>query len=445
MKDTVKLLAEKGLNIPKLLLPTEGTDLQKWAVVACDQYTSQRDYWKRVKDFTEGYPTTLNLIFPEAYLEDPNPEERISSIHKSMREYLDKGVLKETEPQFILVKRSFSRGKNPRWGLVAALDLEHYNYHRDSTTLIRATEGTIVERIPPRKRIRLNAPIELPHILVLIDDPFKGVLEPLIAKSGTLPVAYDFDLMMDSGHITGYRIADPSLLTSILEGLTRIADKERFEKTYGNPNPLLYALGDGNHSLATAKAVWEEIKNTNKDKNLIENHPARYALVEIENIYDPGIEFEPIYRVLFSLSEEKLFQTFAEDGNWRIEKRNSLEETLKDLEKGGKGHTLGFASSKGYGLLICDKPETTLPVGSLQSFLDRYLKQNPETLIDYIHGIEPTHTLGTKPGNIGFFLPGIEKKDFFRTVIQDGAFPRKTFSMGEAYEKRFYIEGRRIL
>ncbi len=441
METTEKRLARLGLRVPKLLLPAENVDMTKWAVVACDQYTSEREYWKEVDRFVGKAPSTLRLIFPEAFLEDSDSQERIRAIRESMAAYLSKGVLRQTGEQFMLVKRSFGAAGHIRWGLVGALDLEMYDYGKGSTTLIRATEGTIVSRIPPRMRIRENAPMELPHILVLIDDPERRVIEPLALKASSLPVEYDFDLMMKSGHVSGYRVDTPSLLSGIADGLERLADREVFRKRHGNADLLLFAMGDGNHSLATAKAVWEAIKKQNPDA-AAEDHPARYALVEIENIYDPGSEFEPIYRVLCSVDPKAFLEAVRKTGDFQI---TASKNPVDAVTTGNSGaHTIGFVSEGESGLLVCDKPSSALAVGTLQNLLDSVLGSLPGASIDYIHGIEATERLGKAKGNIGFFFPGIEKRELFETVIRDGALPRKTFSMGSASEKRFYIEGRVI-
>lgn len=434
-----------AVSIPKLLLPKKGTDMKKWAVIACDQYTSETDYWKNVETFIGDSPSTIHMIFPECYLEEENPQARINTINKTMAEYISKGVMEESGPQFVLVKRTFKNSDTPRWGLMAALDLEHYDYSPNSKTLIRATEGTIIERIPPRKRIRENAPIELPHIMVLLDDRERMIIEPLAQKSESLTKLYEFDLMMESGHLAGYSVKEDVLIEGVLKGLKILADKKRFKNLFNTEDILLFAMGDGNHSLATAKSVWEDIKKNEKNPQNLELHPARYALVELVNLYDPGIEFEPIYRVLFSINREAFFAYLDKLGFFTLEKAESLESVLTRVEASTEGHTIGYVSENGYGVINCRNPEATMAVGTLQNVLDAYLKEHKETAIDYIHGIDVTDRLGKVAGNMGFFLPPINKGDFFKTILRDGALPRKTFSMGEASEKRFYLEARRIL
>ncbi|MCK5198097.1 MAG: DUF1015 family protein, partial [Spirochaetales bacterium] len=284
MNNIDKRLEKIGIQIPRILMPAKDSDMQKWAVVACDQYTSELEYWEDAKNFIGESPSTLNLVYPECYLEEDNPEERIEQINFNMNKYLKNDILLENEAAFFLVKRNTGTELS-RYGLMVALDLEAYDYSKNSISLIRATEGTIVDRIPPRKKIRINATVELPHILVLIDDPEGLVIEPLKAMIDKLEVVYDFDLMKESGHISGYKITDPSVIEGIISALERLSDKESFKKKYSKEDVLLYAMGDGNHSLATAKATWEEIKSNYSGTDLMK-HPARWALVELENIHD---------------------------------------------------------------------------------------------------------------------------------------------------------------
>ena len=443
MNNLEKRMEKLGIKIPRILMPVKDISMEKWAVVACDQYTSELDYWEDVEKIIEEKPSTLNLVYPECYLEEPNPDERIKSINSNMDKYLKEGILVENEPSFFLVKRSTGTG-NPRYGLMVALDLEAYDYSKGSTSLIRATEGTIVERIPPRKKIRINAPVELPHILVLIDDPKKLVIEPLAALTGSLEQVYDFDLMKDSGHITGYKISETNLIESIIDGLENLADKENFKQKYSKDDVLLYAMGDGNHSLATAKATWEEIKHSYEGSDLM-MHPARWALVELENIYDKGITFEPIHRVLFNVNKNLFFKEIELSSTYKFKNLNSIEEIMSELKnQKGKDQKIGYCDSDKMGIIIISDPTATIPAGTIQKIIDNYLIKDDKSTVDYIHGENVTHKLGTEGNNCGIFLPAVDKNDFFKTVVMDSAFPRKTFSMGEAHEKRFYIESRRI-
>jgi len=438
-----------GLQVPNILLPKPGVDLKKWAVVACDQYTSQPEYWEAAKDAVEGSPSTLNVIFPEVYLEDGDGESRIESINSAMKGYLAEGVLQEQAPGFVLLDRKTSH-VNSRKGLVVALDLEKYDYKVGSQSLIRATEGTIEDRLPPRVKIRENAAIELPHIMVLIDDPERTVIEPLFEKN--LEEVYDFELMAGGGHLKGWRVDAAEDIEGIAAGLRELAKQDVFDAKYGvsGKGTLLFAMGDGNHSLATAKNIWESLKSSVVDLRAVMDHPARYALVELMNVHDEGLAFEPIHRVVFDIDTEDMKRelvTFfeAEGSTVEIETLDSLEATKARLEElsGGEAHLVAFVTASEYGIVKLASPVRNLEVGNLQAFIDAYL-EGKESIVDYIHGDDVVVELGSKPNNIGFFLPVMGKSDLFKTVVLDGALPRKTFSMGEADEKRYYLEARRI-
>jgi len=437
----MKIIPDLGIQIPQIYLPKPGTDLAKWAVIACDQFTSQPEYWNEVEKIVGDAPSTLNLTFPEVYLEKPGGEERIHNIQKSMRKYMDEGVL-QPHVGLVYVERTVD-GKT-RKGIVLALDLEAYDYNKGSSSLIRATEGTIVDRLPPRIKIREGATIELPHILVLIDDPHHTVIEPVGASKDNLNKLYDFDLMMGSGHLAGYAV-DQKFENQVVEALRGLAQPETFAGKYDidkNQPVLLFAMGDGNHSLATAKAIWEKIK-----LQVGMDHPARYALVEIENVHDEGLEFEPIHRVLFGLQKDlftELEKTFGANCSYRS--LANAEEMVRVVDSAqGPNQIVGVVGGgKQFGVIEIANPSSNLPVGTLQSFLDVFLKEGGAEKIDYVHGKDVTVKLGSQPGNAGFYLPGMSKSDLFKTVILDGALPRKTFSMGEAHEKRFYMEARKI-
>lgn len=435
-------LTEKlGVQIPEILLPVNTIDFQKWAVIACDQYTSQPEYWKDVENLVGHSPSTLKMVLPEIYLDTDNEIDRIESTKQTMENYLDQGLFRSFEG-FILVERKI--GTKTRFGLMLALDLEKYDFSKGSQTLIRATEGTIIERLPPRIRIREGAKLEFPHILVLIDDPQGTVIEPFIDQRQQLDKLYDFELMKNSGHLTGYGINKVDQLDTVLTALGNLANPECFKDHYNvgdDVGVLLFAMGDGNHSLATAKSIWETMKPT-----VGPNHPARYALVEIENIHDSGLEFEPIHRVLFNLKDDILekMRNFW-DGEINLKQFTQAQEMIDEVDQQtGKSHKFGFISPSGFSVVEVKHPSTNLPVGTLQLFLDGFLRSGGAEKIDYVHGSEVTCRLGSTPGNCSFYLPTMEKDQLFRTVILDGALPRKTFSMGEAYEKRFYLEGRKI-
>ena len=437
----MKLYPDLGILIPEVYLPKAGIDLTRWATIAVDQFTSQPEYWEQVEKFVGQAPSTLRLTLPEIYLEQPDEAERIQNIQKTMREYLDAGLLQPREG-LIYVERTV--GGKTRKGLILALDLECYDFTKGSTSLIRATEGTIVERLPPRIKIREGAPLELPHILVLIDDPARTVIEPLAAARDLLEKLYDFDLMFDSGHLTGYAVPDES---GVIAALRALARPEVFAAKYGvSPDlpVLLFAMGDGNHSLATAKAIWDDKRN----KGLVGmDHPSRYALVEIENVHDEALEFEPIHRVLFGLKTDIYAALEAAFGaNVTYQPVESAEAMVAAVNVGAPdGQLVGLVGGgRGFGLVKISNPSTNLAVGTIQAFLDLFLKQGGAEKIDYVHGADVTVRLGGQPGNVGIYVPGMAKGDLFKTVILDGALPRKTFSMGEAREKRFYVETRKI-
>ena len=443
---------ELGLGLPEIYLPVEKLDHQAWAVVACDQYSSEREYWEKVAGLVGSNPSTLNMIYPECYLEDGDKAERIARIQSFMGNYLARGYLETPGEGFILVERTTPYEKKPRIGLVVSVDLEKYQYGKDSKSLIRPTEGTIVERLPPRMEIRRGAPLELPHIMILMDDPSRSVIEPLYEKRAYLKKLYNFDLMAGSGHLRGWFVKDEASLETIVSTLGRLADPEIFRAKYGIDDVLLFAVGDGNHSLATAKATWEEVKASFSGKPEAEAaeslalHPARFALVELLNIYDEGLPFHPIHRVLFNVDRKELFAALAKAGA-RISTMPGSREAFGacDLPDPDGGHRIAWTDGQSSGLIIFDRPVAKLASGSLQEVLDVYLENHPATTIDYIHGSGSLESLASRPGNLGLYLPPVDKGSFFATVIQNGVMPRKTFSMGEAPEKRFYMEARKIV
>ncbi len=441
--EIMKIYDDIGVLVPQIQLPRKGTDLSKWAVIACDQFTSQPEYWQQVEQTVGELPSTLNLILPEVYLEKSGEAERIQSIQESMRKYLQEGIL---QPHDGLIYVERAAGGKTRRGIVLGLDLERYDYNKGSTSLIRATEGTIVERLPPRMKIRQVAALELPHILVLIDDPQRTVIEPVGAAKGKLEQLYDFDLMLGSGHLSGYAV-DQKMETQVIKALRGLVKPETFSARYGvgaDRPLLLFAMGDGNHSLATAKAVWEKMK-----PKVGLDHPARYALVEIENVHDEGLEFEPIHRVVFGLKRDPLLamRQFYEGGIDYLPVGDVEEMILRVDGAGGPQQLIGLVGGgegKTFGVVEVAQPSSNLPVGTLQAFLDPFLKEGGADKVDYVHGEEVVVELGALSGNAGFYVPGMPKSDLFKTVILDGVLPRKTFSMGEAKEKRFYMECRKI-
>ena len=431
-----------GLKVPQVYLPKKGTELAHWAVIACDQFTSQPEYWQQVEQAVRKNPSTFNLTLPEIYLERPGEDERIKNIQDAMKKYLDDSILEPREGM-IYVERTV--GGKTRRGIVLALDLERYDYTKGSSSLIRATEGTIVERLITRMKIREHAVLELPHTLVLIDDPNRTVIEPIQAAKNGLEELYDFDLMLNSGHLSGYAV-NPDLETHVVESLRTLARPDVFAAKYGVADQpvLLFAMGDGNHSLATAKESWEKRK---LKPGVGMDHPARYALVEIENIHDEALEFEPIHRVLFGLKKDIFAAMQAHLGDNFIYTRvaNAAEMLQRVNDAQGPSHIFGMVGSgETFGVIETANPCCNLPVGTLQAFLDRFIEEGGAKKIDYVHGEDVVCKLGAQPGNVGFYLPGMQKSDLFKTVILDGALPRKTFSMGEAHEKRFYMEARKI-
>jgi hypothetical protein len=388
-------------------------------------------------------PSTLRLTLPEIYLGKPGEAERISQAQGKMNEYLQQGVL-EPQQGMVYVERQV-QGKC-RHGLVLCLDLERYDYHPGSQSLIRATEGTILDRLPPRMQIRRGAALELPHILVLIDDPERSVIEPLAASQNDprrLAPGYDFELMLGSGRLTGYLLKDPALEAQVVAALEKLADPQVFAHKYGaeaTGEVLLFAMGDGNHSLATAKAVWEELK-----PRVGMDHPARYALVEIENVHDEGLQFEPIHRVLFGQQGDP-FAALSEffEANVRFTPVEDCQQARQRIERRAGPQSAGIAFEQRFWVVELLQPSSNLAVGSLQPFVDEMVKQGQVKSVDYVHGEDTVCQLSSEAGNLGLLLPGMEKSDLFKTVILDGALPRKTFSMGEAREKRFYMECRRI-
>lgn len=418
------------MNIPfkrgNILLP-KNTDMTKWSVVACDQYTSEPEYWNDVEKIVGDAPSTLKLTLPEIYLEDENVSERIAKINSNMKALLDEDFFNEYKDSMIYLERTQSDGKI-REGLIGVVDLEAYSYEKGAETPIRATEKTVIERIPPRVKIRENAPLELPHIMILIDDDKKQIIENLKNKVSEDDIVYDFDLMKNGGHVKGYLLNEETM-DEVDKGLKELADKEVFAKKYdvNNKEVLLFAMGDGNHSLATAKACYEKLKETMSEEEYL-NNPARYALVELVNLHSPALEFEAINRVIFNTNPEKLLK--------------SLKEYYQ-INKDGNGQEIEVITNDADEKWYIENPKSNIAVGSIQIFLDEYLKNN-EGKIDYIHGEETTKNLAKQSGNVGFIFEAMPKNELFKTVILDGSLPRKTFSMGHSYDKRYYLESRKI-
>ena len=415
-----------AFNPADILLP-KNTDMNKWTVVACDQYTSEPEYWDEVYSEVGDCPSTLKLILPELYLEEPDVAQRIDKIHAEMNKYMADDIFEEYKDAMIYVERVQSNGI-VRAGIIGGIDLEEYSFEKGSTSQVRATEATVIERIPPRIKVRENAPLELPHIMILIDDEKNTVIEPLSEYKSQMKKLYDFNLMQGGGSISGYLVTK-AMQEKVMSALETLGDKDEFNKKYNLTDTpvLLYAMGDGNHSLATAKTFYENLKKENPDKDF-SDHPARYALAEIVNLHSKALEFEAIHRIVKNLDIEKLISAMNEELGLTDEKtEQSFTYYYSGVEK----------------TVFIKNTTSNLTVGSLQIFLDKYLKENGGE-IDYIHGTDAVKKLADKHNGIGFILPDMNKSELFPTVIKDGALPRKTFSMGHAADKRFYIESRKI-
>lgn len=403
-------------------------DGTRWSCVACDQYTSEPAYWEAVEALVGEAPSTLRLILPEVYLDET--DARKPRIRAAMEAYLQ-DVLVCHPDSMILVERTLGGG-GTRWGLVGAVDLEAYDYTRGAQSHIRATEATVAERIPARTAIRRGAPIELPHAMLLIDDREKTVIEPLAAMRREMPVIYDYELMQGGGHLKGY-LLDVGHQAGVARALEALITPEAMTARYGKAGlaPLLFAVGDGNHSLAAAKTCYEEIRAALGDE-AAKHHPARYALCEVVNLYDESLVFEPIYRVAFGIDPHHMLAAF--------------EAYAADLHGTAAPQSVDWVAGGRAGNVTVSAPVSALTVGTVQDFLDDYLKNAAPAgaYIDYIHGAETAGALAQREGSMAFLFDGMAKEELFSTVISDGALPRKTFSMGHAADKRFYTEARRI-
>ncbi len=407
----------------------------KWSVVACDQYTSEAAYWEQVEETVGDAPSTLRITYPELYLNEPDKAARIERITQTMDRYLSEDVLEVLPSTYIYVERTMKNG-TVRHGIIGAFDLEAYDYNKGSVSAIRATEGTVLSRIPPRVEIRRNAAIECPHVMVLIDDGENRVMAAAETAKTEENRVYSFDLMQNGGHVAGWRI--PSSAAEAIDGaLAALGDGEAFAQRYGQGvAPLVYAVGDGNHSLATAKACYEALKQEIGDAAL--THPARYALAELVNLHDEALEFEPIYRVVFGVDAEDLLSAFSAAYETEVLSPDAPLSMTADA------HDFRYITKDTEDTIRVKHPAAQLPVGTLQTFLDKYLADHPEAEVDYIHGEDSTKALSAGDNAVGFLFCGMGKEDLYRTVIFDGALPRKTFSMGEADEKRYYLECRKI-
>lgn len=429
----MKNFEEFGIKIPGILLP-KNKDLKSWSVVACDQYTQDAEYWKNAEKAAGTNPSTLNLILPEVYLNSPDKKERISKIKESMASYMSGDIFDAETEEFIYLERTTAY-KRCRHGLIVAVDLETYEWKPFSKALIRATEATIVDRIPPRKEIRSGAPLELPHIMLLVNDPNRTLVEAAGENAKKNSPVYDGDLMLNSGHITGWAVKSDEDLEKVHKALENL----KKANTASDGSSFLFAVGDGNHSLATAKAVWDEEKTKASP-----NQNVRYALVEIVNIYDTGLTFEPIHRVMFNTDAEKLMNYVAEKLGGKIVDADSADAMSKTVEASKANFGFMFTKNGTTVNKVIETPITELAVSRLQPVLDSFIAENSGIEIDYIHGTDEVVRLGKKENAVSIMLPPIAKDSFFETISSSGPLPRKSFSMGEADEKRFYLECRKL-
>ena len=430
-----------GFRLPRLCLPRPGTDLSRWAVVACDQYTSEPEYWQQVEQAVGDAPSTLRLIYPEVFLEAGDAALRIQRIQAAMRDYQARGLFVDHDGPVLVERRVDGR---TRRGLMLELDLEHYDFSPTSSSLIRPTEGTIVARLAPRIAVRRDAGLELPHILVLIDDPGCTVIEPLAAAHQDLAPLYDAELMLGGGRVAGFAVG-AAAGERAAQALSALARPAVFEQRHGVPAgtpPMLFAVGDGNHSLATAKAIWDQARAT-----VGPDHPSRWALVEVENIHDPALHFAPIHRLLFGVQADLRAALAAAFGArttvTSCDSAATMRHRVQAVAQGAQAFGLIEPGAR-FSVVEIPEPPAALAVGSLQGFVDGLLAQGGATQVDYVHGDDVIERLGQVAGSAGFHVPGLGKHELLNRVVRSGPLPRKTFSMGEAHEKRYYVEARRI-
>ena len=418
-----------------ILLPDASVPLGQWGCIACDQFTSDRDYWAKAEQAAAGGPSALRLILPEVYLGESDQQARVDQIHKAMEQY-DREVLTRAVDGFVYVERILQSGR-VRQGLVGRVDLEAYNYHLGSLPLVRPSEHTVEERIPPRMAVRRGARLETPHVMMLADDPDRLLIEPVGRQKEKLRPLYDGELMLGGGHVAGWAVEDPALIRQIEDAMEVLSSQETFLAKYpGAPNdrPMALAVGDGNHSLATAKAYWEELKKTLTPQQQ-KDHPARWCLAEVCNVRSDAVEIEPIHRVLFNTSYDTVLLnlvTWSDENLAGIRFGDSFEQKLQLMGPRDRCH------------LSFENPSAPLGVGTVDEFVEYFLENHPEARVDYVHDEAAVRSFCEKEGAVGMLLPAMRKGDLFRGVVLGGVLPRKTFSLGHAEEKRYYIECRRI-
>ena len=417
-----------------ILLPSEQIPVGQWGCVACDQFTSDRSYWEKAAQAAAGGPSTLDLILPEVYLEEDDVDARISAIHAAMDDYT-RNVLTRAVDGFIYVERTEQSGR-VRQGLVGRVDLEAYSYRRGEKCAVRPSECTVESRIPPRMKVRTGAALETPHIMMLADDPDCTLIEPIAAHKDSLPKVYEGELMLGGGHVAGWAVEDPALIAQIENALTVLGSQEEFDKKYPDAtrrDPLTLAVGDGNHSLAAAKACWEELKKTLTPEQQL-THPARWCLAEVCNVHSPAIEIEPIHRVLFNVDCGAVLLALIA---WS-------DSNMAGICFGdSKQQAFTLAGPHVSNVLSFEDPVAPLTVGTVDEFIEYFMARHSEARVDYVHD-EPAVRALTRQGGVAFLLPPFEKSDLFKGIVMGGVLPRKTFSMGHAEEKRYYIECRKI-
>ena len=427
-------MSEACFTAADILLPAAGVPLDPWACIAVDQFTSQPEYWQRAEHLADGKPSTLHIVLPEAYLGTPQEAERLESIRRTMEEYR-KSVLTRKVHGYVYVERTQMDG-TVRQGLVGAVDLDAYDYAKGSKPAIRPSESTVVERIPPRLKVRRGATLETPHVMMLADDADCTLIEPIGLMKNQLPPLYDGELMLGGGHLRGWAVEDPALIAGIDAALAALADPAAFARRWPaakGQQPMVLAIGDGNHSLATAKAYWEELKPTLSEEQR-RTHPARWCLAEVCNVHSPAIEIEPIHRVVFGVGAKELYAALDA---WDQQQGNST--TMSDQR-------LRLADAHGESAVALANPPAPLTVGSVEAFLADFLPAHPGVTVDYIHGESTALALASDPAKpaTAILLPDFAKADLFKGVVLGGVLPKKTFSMGHAEEKRYYLECRQI-
>lgn len=436
-----------ALGVPRILLPNPEIDCSKWAVIACDQYVHDISYWEEVKSIVGNTPSTLDLIYPEVYLYDEH-EERIARVHNNMKRFVTNGIFRDEIEGFLLVDRMLPSGKS-RKGLVVTLDLEHYDSRSQSKTLIRTTEGTYPKNLEARFEVRGNASLESPHILVLIDDPKKEIIEPLFDEGH--PTIVDFELMMNGGHLKYHLIDNEKDIVRIAQKLAKRIESDYIHQKYGVENEtLLYAMGDGNHSFAAAQKAWKKIKSTRNNRSA--HHPARHAMVELINLHDDAIDIEPIHRLITRVDPKIACNTLvallnASGARAHLEKVSSpdAQHQRTTALSSPSTHCLPYRAAGDLGILVIENPSQRTIPETMEAALDLFTRENTEAEVGFIHGEDVIDNLGNKSDALGFYMPPISKNSVFESIVRYGAYPRKSISIGHADEKRYYMECRSLI